>query len=140
MATVTVRGLGNYQMLMATADHGLISDEPKGVGDGLGPNPYDLLLGALGTCTGMTVLMYARRKGWPLENVSVGLSHERIHAEDCEDCEEEHGLVERINVRLEFEGDLSAEQRERLAYIATRCPVHKTLQAKPRIMETVAEP
>ena len=140
MATVTARGLGNYQMLVATADHGLISDEPKGVGDGLGPNPYDLLLGALGTCTGMTLLMYARRKGWPLENVSVGLSHERIHAEDCEDCEEEHGLVERINVRLEFEGDLSEEQRERLAYIATRCPVYKTLQARPRIVETVAAP
>ena len=85
----------------------------------------------------MTVRMYADRKGWPLVSVKAELSHDRVHASDCRDCEQDDGIVERIKVRIHFEGDLDAAQRERLAYIATRCPVRKTLAAGPHISDEV---
>ncbi len=137
MANVTVESLGNYRMLVSTSDHALVGDEPKGVGDGLGPNPYELLLGALGSCTSMTVLMYARRKGWKLRSVRAELSIGRVHARDCEDCEQADGMIDRITLRLDLEGDLDAAQRERLAEIATRCPVRKTLLGRPQIVDEV---
>ena len=137
MAKVTVRSVTNYQQLVTTDHHALVADEPEGVGDGLGPNPYELLLSALGTCTAMTVLMYARRKEWMLDNIEVELSFDRIHAEDCADCEQEGGLVESIGVKLRFEGPLDQAQIDRLAYIASRCPVRKTLAGGPRIVDEV---
>ena len=137
MARVTVRSLAKYQQLVTTDRHAVVADEPEGVGDGLGPNPYELLLGALGTCTAMTVLMYARRKQWALKNVGVELSFDRIHAEDCADCEQQDGMIDNIQVGLRFEGVLDQQQIDRLAFIATRCPVRKTLSSGPRIVDEV---
>ena len=104
------------------------ADEPldKG-GTNLAPNPYELLLAGLGACTSMTLRMYAGRKEWPLEAVRVTLRHDRIHARDCEDCDKDGGMIDVIDKKLELEGDLSEEQRERLLEIAAKCPVHRTL-------------
>jgi putative redox protein len=104
------------------------ADEPldKG-GTNLAPNPYELLLAGLGACTSMTLRMYAGRKEWPLEAVRVTLRHDRIHAKDCEDCDKDDGVIDVIDEKLELEGDLSEEQRERLLDIAAKCPVHRTL-------------
>lgn len=111
-----------------TANHQMIADEPVSAGGSdLGPNPYEYLLAALGTCTSMTVRMYANRKQLPLDGIEVTLSHDRIHAEDCRECESETGLVDRIEKRIRLEGDLSEDQRNRLLEIASKCPVHKTL-------------
>jgi putative redox protein len=135
MASVTVESIGNYRMLNSSNGHAWIGDEPEGVGDGLGPDPYELLLSALGSCTAMTVTMYARRKGWRLENVRVDASHERIHAKDCEDCEEKEGQIDQFSLKIEFEGDLDEEQRKRLLEIAARCPVRRTLTSGPRVVD-----
>ena len=85
----------------------------------------------------MTLLMYARRKGMKLDPVQVELSHDRVHAKDCEECEQPDGRIEVIRRQIRLEGDLDAEQRDRLAYIATRCPVHKTLSTPPTIIDDV---
>jgi putative redox protein len=98
-----------------------------------------LLLGALGSCTSVTVLMYARRKGWPLRRVKTELSFGRIHARDCENCEQSDGMIDQITVRLHLEGELDAAQRSRIAEIATRCPVRKTLLGVPHIIDEVVE-
>src|ERR687890_2603121 len=102
--------------------------EPAALGGtNAGPTPYDYLLSALGSCTAITVRMYADRKGWPLESVTVRAEHGRIHAKDCEECETESGRIDRIGLELELEGPLDAEQRERLREIADKCPVKRTL-------------
>lgn len=117
-----------------TARHQWIADEPKAVGGSdLGPSPYELLLMALGACTSMTLRMYARHKGLPLDDVEVRLTHERLHAGDCRDCDHTDGKLERIRVRLEVHGALTPEQRARLLEIAARCPVHRTLATPPAI-------
>jgi len=117
-----------------TRDHVFASDEPldKG-GTNAAPTPYDLLLASLGACTSMTLKMYAGRKEWPLESVRVTLRHHRIHAKDCEDCEEESGMIDVIEKELELEGELDDEQRARLLEISARCPVHRTLLNEIRI-------
>jgi putative redox protein len=116
---------------VATSDHYLVADEPLSAkGDNLGMNPYELLLAALGACTSMTMKMYAERKGMPLEEVVVELKHEKIHVEDCENCEKtESGKIDRILKSITLSGQLSEEQKQRLHEIAEKCPVNKTLQS-----------
>ncbi len=107
------------------------ADEPVAAGGSdTGPGPYDLLIAALGACTSMTISLYARRKQWPLEAVTVTLRHSKIHAADCEDCEQKDGMLDRLERDVELHGALSAEQRSRLLEIANRCPVHKTLTSE----------
>ena len=101
-------------------------------------DPYELLLASLGACTAITLWLYAGRKGWPLEQVTVELSHERVHADDCEECEDDAtGFVDLIRRYIQLHGALNEEQRTRLALIATKCPVHKTLLAKPQIIDEI---
>jgi putative redox protein len=120
--------------------HRWLADEPESVGGAdRGPSPYELLLGALGACKAMTLRMYANRKGWPLSSVKARLRHGRIHADACEACESDKGLVDHIEVKLEIEGDLDDEQRARLGEIADRCPVHRTLMTET-LIETAVEP
>jgi len=130
MDEVTVTSLKNLQNEVSYGDgRTFVIDEPASVGgEGAGPDPYTLLLAALGGCTSMTVMMYARRKEWNLERVSVKLSQQRVHAEDCHDCDTDtDGFVQRIERRVTLEGDLNEEQRKRLLEISRLCPVHKTL-------------
>ena len=137
MAEVVVRSLDGLAQQITVRQHRLVADEPPPAGTDLGPNPYELLLSALGACTAITVQMYANRKGWPLTGISVRLQHDHIHAEDCRDCETEHGLLDRVTKELMLEGDLTAEQRQRLAEIAQRCPVGRTLQSELVIEQTL---
>jgi putative redox protein len=127
--TVIVRGsAAGFAHEIVVGPHRLLGDEPTAVGGtDTGPNPYDLLLAALGSCTSMTVAMYARRKQWPLQAVTVRLRHWRIHAADCESCETKEGRLDRIEAEVELSGSLDEEQRRRLLEIANRCPVHRTL-------------
>ncbi|GAA1994008.1 bifunctional alpha/beta hydrolase/OsmC family protein [Catenulispora subtropica] len=118
---------GHYPQAVAAGTHRYIVDEPAPLGSDTGPSPYDLLLSALGGCTSITLRMYAERKGWPLRKVTVSLSHDRVHAKDCEQCETTEGHVDRIDRRLQLEGPLTADQRARLLQIADMCPVHRTL-------------
>jgi uncharacterized OsmC-like protein len=129
---VSVRGgaTGFAQAILANS-HRLTADEPASAGGSdTGPTPYDLLLAALGACTSMTVAMYARRKFWPLEGVTVRLRHSKIHAEDCKECETRVGMIDRIEREIEFAGGLTVEQKEKLLEIAEKCPVHRTLASE----------
>ena len=128
--TVTETGTGTYTQRIIAGGHQLVADEPQPLGDDEGPNPYDLLLAALGACTSMTVRMYANRKGWQLDRVQVTLRHSRIHAQDCADCDTKVGWVSHIDRDIELTGDLDDDQRQRLLYIAERCPVHQTLTSE----------
>lgn len=120
-----------YRVELAAGRHQLVADEPASAGGSdAGPDPYALLLVSLGACKAMTVRMYADRKEWRLERATVRLQHDRIHAEDCERCETAEGRVDRIRVELAFEGDLTSEQLKRLEEIASRCPVHRTLEGE----------
>ncbi|WP_305044215.1 bifunctional alpha/beta hydrolase/OsmC family protein [Geoalkalibacter sp.] len=133
---VTARtGTQGFRTEIFAGGYSLIADEPESYGgEGLGPSPYDLLQAALGACTTMTLQMYARRKQWPLQSAVVRLRHEKIHARDCASCEEQNGKIDRFERELELQGDLSAEQRQRLLDIAERCPVHKTLHGEVEIL------
>ncbi len=134
MATVTAQTRKNYQVDIVANGHEILADEPKDKGgDNLGPNPYDLLLASLAACKVITVHMYAERKGWPVEKVNISMSHQKIDAADCDDCDTESGKVDEILCDISFEGDLDDAQRERLAQIADRCPVHRTLHSETKI-------
>jgi putative redox protein len=141
MHTVTVRLEEGLRAEVFTGTHRVVADEPvdKGGGDE-GPDPYGLLLGALGTCTAMTLRLYADRKGWDLRSVTVDLTHDRMHRDDCEDCAEEEtrSHIDRIGRVLTLEGDLDEEQRARLLQIAGRCPVARTLGNAPEISSRLA--
>src|SRR5262249_10509719 len=133
--TVTVHGsAAGFAQQISVGRHQLAGDEPTSLGGtDVGPNPYELLLAALGCCTSMTVAMYARRKQWPLEAVTVRLRHSKIHAADCESCETKEGLLDFIERDVELAGSLSDEQRARLLEIANKCPVHRTLTSEIHI-------
>lgn len=130
VVTVEETGKGEFQQRVTSGTHMILADEPIPIGTDTGMAPYELLLAGLGACTAMTLRMYANRKDLPLEKVSVQLSHSRIHAEDCENCETESGRVDRIERSITLVGDLTDEQRGRLMEIADRCPVHRTLQSE----------
>lgn len=115
---------------MHAGRHRTVLDEPEPAGTDLGPTLYDALLAALGGCTAMTMRLYARRKGWPLDEVTVTLRHDRIHTADCADCESAAGRVDRIVREITLDGDLDPDQRARLLEIADRCPVHRTLRGE----------
>lgn len=133
-AMVRDAGDGKFQQDMRLGPHRLNADEPSSAGgDDTGPSPYELLLGALGSCTAMTLRLYADRKGWPLERTTVYLSHEKRHAEDCEGCENAGAKLDHIEREIELEGELGPEQRARLIEIAGKCPVHRTLHGEVRI-------
>jgi uncharacterized OsmC-like protein/alpha/beta superfamily hydrolase len=120
---------------IVAGEHRLIADEPAAVGGAeMGPTPYDYLLAGLGACTAMTLRMYADRKKWPLEGVTVDLKHQKIHAEDCRECETAQGYVDRIERELKLVGELTADQQKRLLEIADRCPVHRTLGSEINIV------
>ena len=120
--------------------HVLVSDEPREAGGtDAGPDPYGLLLAALGSCTSMTLRLYADRKKWPLEGIVVRLSHERTYARDCENCETGDGRIDRILRSISLSGPLSEEQRQRLIEIAERCPVHRSMLGPKEIVTRLAE-
>src|SRR6266496_1161272 len=134
-ADVVVRGNASiFLQKVVSGKHDLRADEPVSVGGGdAGPGPYDYLLIALGVCTSMTVGLYARRKQWPLENITVSLRHSRIHAKDCEECETKEGMLDRIDTEIELTGTLTAEQHAKLMEIAGKCPVHRTFTSEINI-------
>ena len=128
---VASTGAGPFEQIMLDGRHTLHADEPVSAGGGdSGPGPYELLLMALGSCTSMTINLYATRKKWPLEQVVVRLQHARVHAEDCADCEDPKSMIERIDKSVELIGSLDEAQRTRLLQIADQCPVHRTLTSK----------
>ena len=138
MASVTVTHVPGttYQTRIDTGDLALIGDEPvEAGGDGLGPNPYELLLAALGHCTVLTILLYARRKGWPVDGVSVRANHERLVVAKEIDGEVIRKKVERIVQEIALQGNLDEAQRARLIEIAGKCPVHRTITGDLEIVE-----
>jgi putative redox protein len=138
MPDVIVTSLANLQNEVRYGEnHILITDEPlEAGGEDAGPDPYTLLLAALGSCISMTTTLYARRKGWPLERMTVRLRQDRIHASDCIECTQTtEGYVHRIQRAVSFEGDLTDQQRDRLQEIAHKCPLHKTLMSEIVINE-----
>ncbi len=131
-----------YRSLVTAGRHTLIADEPESAGgtdEGL--SPYELLLAALGACTAMTLKMYIERKQWPITAVEVLLSFDRVHSDDCESCTEDEKVskqeVQHISRLIYVTGDVTAEQRERLLYIAGRCPVHITLHSHPHVEDAL---
>ena len=135
-AEVIVHGDGVvFAQEIFAGSHKLEADEPVSAGGtGSGPGPYEFLLAALGSCTSITVTMYARRKGWPLSEVTVWLRHSKVYATDCADCESREAIVDQIARDIRFGGPLTAEQRQRLLDIANKSPVHRTLTSKVTIM------
>ncbi len=137
---VIARNETGYRVRILVRGHQWRADEPLEVGDDTGPNPYELVLSALAACKAITVRMYAQRKGWPLEGIEVRLSIRKVHARDCADCESEPSAkVDIIETELRFRGDLSPEQLARLAQIADRCPVHRTLTSETVIRSRLVQ-
>jgi uncharacterized OsmC-like protein len=130
--SVVVRGgAAGFAQEVVVGSHRMAADEPVSIGGtDTGPSPYDFLLAALGACTSITVGMFARRKGWPLQEVAVNLRHSKIHASDCAECETREGILDRIELDLHLGGSLTNEQRSKLLEIANKCPVHRTLTSE----------
>lgn len=136
-ALVIESGAGNFVRDLQLGVHRVRADEPADVGgQDAGPNPYEYLLAALGSCTSITLRMYADLKKLPLTRVTVHLKHRKIHAQDCADCTEQperHLKIDEIERNITLEGELDDAQRQRLLAIANRCPVHQTLMSEIRI-------
>lgn len=129
MATITADLSQGFAVELRAGNHVWTADEPTDLGGGdTGPTPYDLLLSAVAACTCITVSMYCQRKGWPLESISARYEHDKVHADDCAECDDgATGYIDTVRSEIFIEGDFDEEQRERLAQVAQRCPVHKTL-------------
>jgi len=139
MKNITVKiDQSKYKTILTNGRHEIIGDEPAPYGTDEGPTPYDFLLMSLGGCVAMTLRMYADRKKWDLQGVEVELSQERIHHEDCTDCESKEGYVHVIEKRVKLIGNLDDAQRKRLMEISDKCPVNKTLlnEIKIKTIET----
>ncbi len=135
---VAERGTGRYAQTITAGHHLLHADEPTAVGgDDTGPSPYDLLLSSLGACTAMTLRMYAERKGLALGRIEVRLRHSRVHARDCAECENREGMIDRIERVIAIEGAVDEPMRAKLLEIADKCPVHRTLEARPLVVTRV---
>ena len=131
---------GKFQQMVSVGPHRLLADEPAAAGgDDSGLAPYDLLLAGLGACTSMTMRLYAERKALPLTRTTVTLRHNKIHAEDCAECETKAGMLDQIDRVITMEGPLDAEQRKKLIEIADKCPVHRTLTSEVRIVTRAAD-
>lgn len=141
MVTVTETGEGRFTQNISVGPHHLRADEPSSAGgNDSGFTPYDLLLAGLGACTSMTLRMYADQKKWHLERVTVRLKHEKIHAQDCSECETREGKIDRIEREITITGNLDPAQRARLLEIADKCPVHRTLHSEVAIKTILATP
>ena len=129
-SVVVEAGRLRFAQKISVGPHLLQGDEAVSTGDSdAGPNPFELLLAALGSCTGITVRMYADLKQWPLDGVHIELSYAKVHADDRAAGDQELKLVDGIEMELSFFGELSESQRQRLTEIAKRCPVHRTLES-----------
>ncbi len=139
-AQVIVQGKASgFLQEVTVGPYHLRVDEPLSVGgSNAAPDPYDYLLAALGACTSMTVGLYARKKKWPLEDVTVKLRHSRIHAKDCADCETKEGMLDHLALEIALEGALTDEQRATLMQVAQKCPVHRTLTSEVAIQMRMA--
>lgn len=137
--TVTAHSLQNLQVQIQASHHTLLADEPLSAGgDDKGPSPYDLLLSSLAACKVMTVHLYARRKQWPVDTVTITLNHRKVSADECDDCETKgKAKVDIIDCEISFSGELDEAQIARLAEIADRCPVHRTLTSETKIRTAV---
>lgn len=134
-------GRTGYRTEILANGHRLIADEPIAVGGAdTGPTPYDYLVSALGACTGMTLRMYADRKGWPLESITVRLRHRKIHRDDCRDCEDGSRTIDSIEREIDPAGPLDDAQRQKLLEIANKCPVHRTLHSTVEVRSHLKEP
>lgn len=128
----------NYKTVLNAGEHELIADEPEDAGGGnQGPGPYDYLLMALGSCSVITMKMYADRKEWPVEDIYIEMRHFKSHAEDCVDCDDPNSKIDKIEKEIIVKGDLSRNQLNRLLEISKKCPVHKTLLNEIEIQSTV---
>ncbi|MBI1252210.1 MAG: alpha/beta fold hydrolase [Alphaproteobacteria bacterium] len=133
-------GAGLLQNRVRVGAHSFIADEPKSIGgDETGPTPYDLLAASIGACKSMTMRLYAQRKGYALDRISVSVSHNRIHAQDCADCETKDGHVDEFVARISLQGALSEDDRARVLAIAERCPVHRTLESEVKVRTQPAQ-
>lgn len=131
-------GKDRYQTHINASGHSIVADEPLSVGgSNLGPTPYDLLNASLGACTAMTLRMYADHKKWPLDGVKVVLEHNKVHANDCAECETKDKKIDLINRELVLEGPLDEKQKNRLLEIADRCPVHRTLHNEIKVVTSL---
>jgi putative redox protein len=140
-AVAVIGGHSGLRQAISVGPHHLIADEPKtSGGSDAGPDPYELLLSALGSCTNMTLRMYADRKKWPLKEIRVALTHSKDYTTDCVNCEQPAAMLDRIERRITLIGELSVEQRQRLLEIATLCPVHKSLTSRIDIQTELVNP
>jgi putative redox protein len=131
-----------FRTRISAGRHDLIADEPESAGGrDEGPTPYGLLLAALGACTAMTLRIYIERKKLPVREVEVLLTFDRIHADDCETCSSEHRAqtdpIQHISRLIYITGEVTSEQKERLLYIAGRCPVHATLSGGAHVEDAI---
>ncbi len=131
----SLAGDAGFTTEMKVGSHYITADEPERVGgNDFGPNPYEFVSAGLAACTAMTVQMYVRRKGWPLDNIEVHISYSKEHAHDCQHCGEDSAKIDTFRKAIKLEGDLEEKQIKRILEIADRCPVHRTLHSETQVI------